>query len=58
VKCINQKQKTHILNKCYEISKMINGLLKKTWLVVNLPTAIFSHSFNSGDWWLAAIPKG
>ena len=26
---INQEQKTHILNKCYEIGKMINGLLKK-----------------------------
>ena len=26
---IKQEQKTHILNKCYEIGKMINGLLKK-----------------------------
>ena len=25
---INQEQKTQILNKCYEIGKMINGLLK------------------------------
>lgn len=26
---INQEQKAYILNKCYEIGKMINGLLKK-----------------------------
>lgn len=26
---IKQEQKIHILNKCYEIGKMINGLLKK-----------------------------
>ena len=26
---IKQEQKTYILNKCYEIGKMINGLLKK-----------------------------